>query len=148
MNRLTKYNKNKLSRVHKLIFSIILLVLTIGLGYSALVTNLSISGNLLVKKYENPNLLFNKIVSLSATDTCIVKYEGDVTDEVDNTIEATQVYFDRCVDRRNVKFGGYCWQIIRTTETGGTKLIYNGSPTIVDGKKKRRSAGIRPKYTI
>ena len=27
---------------------------------------------------------------------------------------------------------GFCWQVIRTTETGGTKLLYNGEP--VDGK--------------
>ena len=26
----------------------------------------------------------------------------------------------------NVLFGGYCWQIVRTTDTGGIKLIYNG----------------------
>ena len=26
-------------------------------------------------------------------------------------------------------FAGYCWKIVRTTETGGTKLIYNGSPS-------------------
>ena len=26
----------------------------------------------------------------------------------------------------NVLFGGYCWNIIRTTSTGGTKLLYNG----------------------
>ena len=28
----------------------------------------------------------------------------------------------------HVKFGGYCWRIIRTTETGGIKIIYNGTP--------------------
>ena len=26
----------------------------------------------------------------------------------------------------NVLFAGYCWQIIRTTDTGGVRLIYNG----------------------
>ncbi len=29
----------------------------------------------------------------------------------------------------NVNFGGYCWKIIRTTETGGIKMIYNQTPT-------------------
>ncbi len=29
----------------------------------------------------------------------------------------------------NVSFGGYCWKIIRTTDTGGIKMIYNGTPT-------------------
>lgn len=26
----------------------------------------------------------------------------------------------------NVVFGGFCWQIVRTTSTGGVKLLYNG----------------------
>ena len=29
----------------------------------------------------------------------------------------------------HVIFGGYCWRIIRTTDTGGIKMIYNGEPT-------------------
>lgn len=32
----------------------------------------------------------------------------------------------------NVIFGGFCWRIIRTTDTGGVKMIYNGTP--VDNK--------------
>ena len=33
----------------------------------------------------------------------------------------------------HVSFGGYCWRILRTTNTGGIKIIYNGTPT-EDGK--------------
>ena len=29
-------------------------------------------------------------------------------------------------NKSNVKFGDYCWQMIRTTDTGGVKLLYNG----------------------
>ena len=32
----------------------------------------------------------------------------------------------------NIIFNNMCWKIIRTTETGGIKLIYNGTP--IDGK--------------
>ena len=32
----------------------------------------------------------------------------------------------------NIIFNNMCWKIIRTTETGGIKIIYNGTPT--DGK--------------
>ena len=28
----------------------------------------------------------------------------------------------------NVIFGGFCWQMLRTTDTGGVKMIYNGIP--------------------
>ena len=30
------------------------------------------------------------------------------------------------LDKWNVFFGGFCWQMWRTTDTGGVKLIYNG----------------------
>lgn len=35
-------------------------------------------------------------------------------------------YYRGNVDDNNVIFGDLCWKILRTTETGGTKLIYNG----------------------
>ena len=41
-------------------------------------------------------------------------------------------YYRGDVVNNNVIFDGFCWKIIRTTDTGGTKLIYNGKP--VDGK--------------
>ncbi len=37
-------------------------------------------------------------------------------------------YYRGNIDNNNVLFGGFCWQIVRTTETGGVKLIYNGAP--------------------
>ena len=33
-------------------------------------------------------------------------------------------------DSWNVVYAGRCWQIIRTTEQGGVKLLYNGEPDI------------------
>lgn len=38
-------------------------------------------------------------------------------------------YYRGAVDNNNVLFADKCWLIVRTTETGGTKLIYNGTPT-------------------
>jgi len=38
-------------------------------------------------------------------------------------------YYRGAVANNNVIFGGYCWKIVRTTETGGIKLIYNGTPS-------------------
>ena len=35
-------------------------------------------------------------------------------------------YFNEAVENNNVLFGGFCWQIVRTTETGGVKIVYNG----------------------
>lgn len=79
---------------------------------------------------ENIPTIYNAITDTS--NSCIIKYDGNVTDEVGKTVKATNVYFDSCEEMRNVIFAGSCWQIVRTTETGGVKMIYNGEP--VDGQ--------------
>ena len=38
-------------------------------------------------------------------------------------------YYRGAVDNNNVLFANFCWKIVRTTETGGVKLIYNGVPS-------------------
>ncbi len=35
-------------------------------------------------------------------------------------------YYRGDVDNNHVLFGGFCWKIVRTTETGGIKIIYDG----------------------
>ena len=39
-------------------------------------------------------------------------------------------YYRGNIDNNNVVFGGICWQIVRTTDTGGIKMIYNGEPIV------------------
>lgn len=48
--------------------------------------------------------------------------------ETTNTDSEEPVYFYRGEVDNNVIFGGFCWNIVRTTETGGVKLIYSGVP--------------------
>ena len=38
-------------------------------------------------------------------------------------------YYRGAVDNNNVIFANFCWKIVRTTDTGGIKLIYNGYPS-------------------
>ncbi|MBR7041953.1 MAG: hypothetical protein IKI04_00470 [Bacilli bacterium] len=38
-------------------------------------------------------------------------------------------YYRGTVTNNNVLFAGFCWKIVRTTNTGGIKLIYNGVPS-------------------
>ncbi len=38
------------------------------------------------------------------------------------------IYYYRGVVDNNILFGGFCWKIVRTTETGGLKIVYNGLP--------------------
>lgn len=37
-------------------------------------------------------------------------------------------YYRGNIDNNNVLFAGFCWKMVRTTSTGGVKLIYNGNP--------------------
>ena len=38
-------------------------------------------------------------------------------------------YYRGNINNNNVIFGDYCWQMVRTTDTGGIKMIYNGEIT-------------------
>ena len=47
-----------------------------------------------------------------------------------NTDNGVPVYYYRgAVDNNHVVFANFCWRIVRTTETGGVKLIYDGVPS-------------------
>ena len=37
-------------------------------------------------------------------------------------------YYRGDIDNNHVKFAGFCWKAVRTTDTGGVKLIYDGVP--------------------
>ena len=76
------------------------------------------------------NLLIQQLKTENTS--CFTKYTGQVTDQVGETVTASNVYFNKCADKRNIIFNNMCWQMIRTTETGGIKMIYNG--VVVDGK--------------
>ena len=41
----------------------------------------------------------------------------------------------------HVLFAGYCWEMVRTTKTGGLKIIYDGEPILVDGKRTCPNTG-------
>ena len=49
-------------------------------------------------------------------------YGEDGADEYTNPV----YYFKGAVEDNNVLFAGFCWKIVRTTDTGGIKMIYNG----------------------
>ena len=120
------HNKKEYNKFLILILSMIL----IPTVYAICKCDIKIQTTIEIEKRKT---LFDTMVGLSNEENaCVTKYEGEVTDEVGKTVEATNVYFDKCVDKRNIIFGGFCWQIIRTTESGGTKIIYNGEPE--DGK--------------
>ena len=63
--------------------------------------------------------------------TTMDTYDGRGTEDVCYYTSTTE---DNLAGQNgNVLFGDYCWQIVRTTDMGGIKLIFNGMPT-TDGK--------------
>ena len=50
--------------------------------------------------------------------------------------DQTVYYYRGEIYDNNVIWGNVCWKIMRTTYSGGTKLVYNGLPTTVDGKQQ------------
>ena len=58
-------------------------------------------------------------------DTYVKLYNG--ADYGDTTNYANNIYyFNGAVENNNVLFADKCWKIVRTTDTGGVKMIYNG----------------------
>ncbi len=56
--------------------------------------------------------------------------------------DAHPIYYYRgAVDNNNVLFAGFCWKIVRTTSTGGTKLIYNGLPSGTNNNECTNTTG-------
>ena len=109
-----KYNK----------YLIVLFIILMPVVYAVCKCDIEVEANIEIEKLPK---LFDTVVSMSKEEnSCISEYTGEVTDEVGKTVTATNVYFNRCRYKRNIVFGGFCWQMIRTTETGGIKMIYNG----------------------
>ena len=48
-------------------------------------------------------------------------------------------YYRGKVSNNNVLFAGFCWRVVRTTSTGGVKLIYNG---VYDESNKCNNTGV------
>ncbi len=82
------------------------------------------------------NSLYNQIVKETQPDTNINfgAFSSDSNGKGVYTFSRTSntaypVYYYRGeVENNNVIFANFCWKIIRTTNTGGVKLIYNGTP--------------------
>ncbi|MBQ3511110.1 MAG: hypothetical protein IJA30_02290 [Bacilli bacterium] len=93
----------------------------------------NVSGDLVIKSVKN---LYNMIkLKTNGIDTNInFKVASSETNgDGVNTLSGTEnnqypVYYYRgAVEDNNVKFANFCWKMVRTTETGGVKLIYNGT---------------------
>lgn len=56
-------------------------------------------------------------------------YSGNGSDNYENNV----YYYFGETENNNVYFADTCWKIVRTTETGGVKLLYNGKRSLENG---------------
>ena len=82
--------------------------LTLGSG--------SVIGDLKLDLYHTIENRYNQ------DKTYLGLYNGEGSDTYANPV----YYYKGNVQNNNVLFGGFCWKIVRTTETGGVKIVYNG----------------------
>ena len=89
-----------------------------------------------ISAYDLPNNSLYNVVKKLVSDGYAAKYTGAHNDTYGET-GTKDIYYIKpntdgdvstLLNKINVKFAGYCWQILRTTDTGGVKLIYNGEP--------------------
>lgn len=111
------------------------------------ITNNNISINTKVFSSNNSNLITETNVLLGYQGTLYynIKSSADITTTINfsqtsetsntngiymtkNTDSGIPVYYYRGIVDNHIIFANFCWRIIRTTETGGIKLIYDGVP--------------------
>ncbi len=97
---------------------------------------------------ENTKTAFAKIKSNVNTTTTIDFSQASSSSNGEGLYQLNEAsgnnypiyYYRGAVTDNNVIFGGFCWQIVRTTETGGIKMVYNGIAT-GDGKTCENTTG-------
>ncbi|MBR1937052.1 MAG: hypothetical protein IJ842_05090 [Bacilli bacterium] len=152
MKKMRRIVKKRQLLNKRLVLNIILvLFMFLSIGYSTLSTNLNINGNLNVKKYYEKTL-YNVLAKEAETGGLATKYTGAHHDSftdapskdiyhwyATNDTQGTQI-----LDKNNVIFADHCWQMIRTTDTGGVKMIYNGE---AENNQCLNTRGTHPGYS-
>ena len=137
-------------RINKnLLFTICLLIMVITgiVGYSYINGDINSTSTITVNKYDcTQSNLYDRLACMSVMDNVKSKYvssskgidfeaiSSDTNGKGIYTLSSSAGdtypihYYRGNVVNNNVKFAGYCWKIVRTTDTGGTKLLYNGEP--------------------
>ena len=135
----------KLEKVIKIsVLSVMVFLIAIA-GFSYAYFNPTVQGNeqassnrVTTKPIVHP--LYTVMEELATAGTYASTYSGNDSNDSYGVAAAKPIYYIRTstaddetqaatlLNKINVKFAGYCWQMFRTTDTGGVKLIYNGDP--------------------
>ncbi len=138
--------KEKKSHFNLWIYIIIIVcILSSSIAYSALNASVKITADVVIE--QPTNILYEMMRKSSVMDNIQSDYVSSSTGINFKAISSNTngkgvyerkgtenqqypIYYYRGeVDNNNVLFANYCWKIVRTTETGGIKLIFNGTPS-------------------
>ena len=132
LNLLRRNNKTykKVNMIFLVVFAG--LISFIAVGYSALNQSLMVGGD--VNYYTRSQKLYDVLKRATGIGTYAREYTGthqdsfagNGTEKIYHWYGSTDANGTAIQNMNNVIFAGQCWQMIRTTDTGGVKMIYNG----------------------
>lgn len=88
-------------------------------------SRLNITKSMTGEVKETLNLYKQVQLDFKDSSKYVRKYAGDTSTFTGNE---DVYYYYGAAKNNNVIFGKYCWKIVRTTDTGGVKLLYSGVP--------------------
>ena len=92
--------------------------------FKAIWSSFDISKSIEGTVYEKQTL-YNVMKKDAELGLVATEYTGLDSEKYENKV----YYYNGAVTNNNVLFANYCWKMVRTTDTGGVKLIFNGLPT-------------------
>ena len=151
-----KYQINVKKKI--IVLGVLGVSLFVGLGYALIESNLGFFGRLEYSKYEPTNTLYSAL-KREVNKGYALKYTGDHQDSMDASKSTEDVYHfyadndtkgEEIRNKNNVVFANTCWQMIRTTDTGGVRLLYNGEPEITEtnGNVQYNCGDTRDRYHV
>ena len=97
------------------------------------------NGNVLYAQYKEEEKTLYNVFKKAAKNGYAREYLNEHQDSMDVSKSTEKIYYwyaannstaEQILEKNNLVFGNQCWQMIRTTDTGGVKLLFNGVPTI------------------
>ena len=149
-----KYQVNIRKKI--LVLVILGVFLFVGLGFAILEANLSMHGTIEVA--ANDKTLYGVFLK-EYNNGYAERYTGAHQDSMDASKSTEDIYHfyatdndsqAEVVNRNNVVFAGMCWELIRTTDTGGVRLLYKGDPEEIEvnGETRYNCGSTRNRYHV
>ncbi len=111
------------------------LFLFLGIGYSALSTNLNILGSIKILSKTEDGKLYDVLKRENQRNGLVRRFSMAHSDSMSTEESKKSIYHwyaenandkQDILNKSNVLFANHCWQMYRTTDTGGIRMIYNG----------------------